>query len=131
MRFRQLLVRFRGCGRGNILISFALGITVLIGAAGLGTEVASWYSTRRAMQNAADLGAAGGAKFLQVYSTNASNAYDDYAKKEAKSAAAYHGYLTGSNNTTVTVNIPPQSGSYTGSAYNHLAVEVIISQPAT
>ena len=36
-------------------MTFALSITVLLGAAGLGTEVASWYAAKRDMQNAADL----------------------------------------------------------------------------
>lgn len=131
MRLREKLAAFRRCEGGNVLMTFALSITVLLGAAGLGTEVASWYSLRRTMQNAADLGAAGGALFLKTYLASENSTYDGYAKNEAKSATAYHGFTNGSNNTTVTVNIPPLSGSYTGSSYQHLAVEVIVSQPAT
>jgi Flp pilus assembly protein TadG len=130
MRLREKLAAFRRSEGGNILMTFALSITVLAGAAGLGTEVASWYSTRRTMQNAADLGAAGGALFLKTYFANASSTYDGYAKNEAKSATAYHGFVSGTNGTTVTVNIPPVSGSYTGAAYDHIAVEVVVSQPA-
>src|SRR5579863_2440370 len=76
MRLREKLAAFRRSEGGNILMTFALSITVLAGAAGLGTEVASWYSTRRTMQNAADLGAAGGALFLKTYFANASSTYD-------------------------------------------------------
>jgi hypothetical protein len=111
-------------------MTFALSITVLLGAAGLGTEVASWYSLRRDMQNAADLGASSGAMSLKAnYPGNATD--DGYAAKEARGATGFHGYVNGTNGATVTVNIPPLSGSYASSAYNHLAIEVIVSKPVS
>src|SRR5579872_1025019 len=127
---RKRLSAFARDRHGNILMTFALSIAILLAAAGLGTEVASWYSTRRAMQNAADLGAASGAMSLK-FNYPGSATFDGYAAKEAKAATATHGFADGSNSTTVTVNIPPLSGSYTGAGYNHKAVEVIISQPMT
>ncbi len=102
---------------------------VIVGAVGLGTDAATWYATRRAMQNAADLGAEGAGNSLKA-SLPGSSTGDTTAANEAKSATAAHGFANGGNNVTVTVNIPPLSGTHTGSAYNHLAAEVIISQPS-
>jgi len=130
VRFLRRLVSFGRAEGGNVLVTFALSITVLLAAAGLGTEVASWYSTRRDMQNAADLGASSAAISLK-FNYPGSATFDGYATKEAKAATATHGYADGSNSTNVTVNIPPLSGNYTGASYNHKAAEVIISRPMT
>jgi uncharacterized membrane protein len=125
--FRRLAAFSRAEG-GSVLITFALSITALLAAAGLGTEVASWYSLRRDMQNAADLGASSGAMSLKA-NYPGSTTGDTYATKEAKGATGFHGYTTGTNGVTVTVNIPPASGTYATSAYAHLAIEVIVSKP--
>jgi Flp pilus assembly protein TadG len=125
------LARF-GCDRrGNVLIFTAIGIFVLMGAAGLGTEVSSWYAQKRTMQNAADLGADSGILVLKK-NLPGSATFNGYAQKEAKTATAKHGFADGSNSTTVIVNIPPTSGSYTNpSTYNYKAVEVVITKPAS
>ncbi len=104
-----------------------MAIAIVIGAVGLGTDAAMWYSSRRDMQNASDLGAEGAINVLKGNLPGSSNG-DTYARQEATSAATVHGFPN-SGSTTVTVNIPPLSGSYTGSSYNHLAAEVIVSQP--
>jgi len=113
--------------RGAIAVTFAVAIAIVIGAVGLGTDAAMWYSSRRAMQNASDLGAEGAIIVLKGNLPGSSNG-DTYAKREATSAATVHGFPN-SGSTAVTVNIPPLSSSYAGSSYNHLAAEVIISQP--
>ncbi len=113
--------------RGAIAVTFAVAIAIVIGAVGLGTDAAMWYSSRRDMQNASDIGAEGAINVLKLNLPGSSTA-DTYARNEATSGTTAHGFPN-SGNTTVTVNIPPLSGSYTGSAYNHLAAEVIISQP--
>jgi len=113
--------------RGAIAVTFAVAIAIVIGAVGLGTDAAMWYSSRRDMQNATDLGAEGAINVLKGNLPGSSNG-DTYARQEATSAATVHGFPN-SGSTTVTVNIPPLSGSYTGSSYNHLAAEVIVSQP--
>jgi hypothetical protein len=95
---------------------------ILIGAAGLGTEAASWYSTKRALQNAADLGAMSAATALL------GGASDNDAKSNAKAAVGVQGFNPPSGSTTV--NVPPLSGTHTGSTYAHAAVEVTVSQPA-
>jgi len=66
-------------------------LPALLGALGLGFEVAYWYMTTRGMQNAADSAAVAAA-------TNGGANYD----AEAKAVAAQYGYLDGSNNVTVT-----------------------------
>jgi len=113
--------------RGAIAVTFAVAIAIVIGAVGLGTDAAMWYSSRRDMQNASDIGAEGAINVLKLNLPGSSTA-DTYARNEATSGTTAHGFPN-SGSTTVTVNIPPLSGSYTGSAYNHLAAEVIISQP--
>ena len=42
---------------GTIAVLLALALSAIVGFAGLGTEVASWYYTKRAMQGAADAAA--------------------------------------------------------------------------
>jgi hypothetical protein len=126
-----LLRRFARNERGNVLITFALAIVVLLGAAGLGTEVAAWYSSKRDMQNAADLAAASGAMSLKVHASVASSTTDGYARTTATSTAAAHGFIDGVNNVIIaSPSIPPQTGPYSGAAYNHLAIEVIVQKPA-
>jgi Flp pilus assembly protein TadG len=125
---RRIAKRGVNAKGGSIAVTFALSIVVILGAVGLGTDAAMWYSTRRAMQNASDLGAASAINMLKVNLPGSAGA-DTAAANEAMSATATHSFPN-SGNTTVTVNIPPQHGSYTGSAYNHLAAEVIIAQPS-
>ena len=51
-----------------------------------------------------------------------------FVDTEAKGVAAALGFVKGSGDTTVTVNNPPLSGSYTR---NSGTIEVIITQPQT
>ena len=53
-----LAQRRRSAGqRGQVLVIFAISITVLFAAAGLAFDVGRFYSERRFLQNAADAGA--------------------------------------------------------------------------
>jgi Flp pilus assembly protein TadG len=125
------LSRFARDRRGNVLITFALAITTLLGAAGLGSEVASWYSAKRDMQNAADLGAASGVMVLKTYYTGSpTTTTDNYAKSEAKTAATLHGFTDSVNNTSVYTYVRPNSGPYSSASYDHKAIEVIVQRPA-
>jgi hypothetical protein len=54
----------REASRGQVLVIFALGITVLFGAAGLAFDVGRFYSERRFLQNAADAAALAAANAL-------------------------------------------------------------------
>ncbi|MEA2779954.1 MAG: hypothetical protein QOK29_1498, partial [Rhodospirillaceae bacterium] len=104
-----------------MLTIVALSISILIGAVGLGTEAASWYATKRAMQVAADLAAESAVVAMQA------GANKTTLTSEAKATTALQHYPDGVNNIAVTVNNPPLSGSNSGKTN---AVEVIIAQPA-
>ena len=54
----------RRASPGQVLVIFALGITVLFGAAGLAFDVGRFYSERRFLQNAADAAALSAANSL-------------------------------------------------------------------
>lgn len=90
---------------------------VLVGTAGLGTEVGWWYYKHKNMQSAADSGA--------VSAATAVTAGTDLLS-EANAVTASYGYANTLNNVTITVNQPPKTGNYTS---NTQAIEVIVSQP--
>jgi Flp pilus assembly protein TadG len=104
---------------GATALVTALALTVILGFAGLAIDVASWQVTQRNMQGAADQAA---------YSAAVANGAGGGASPttQAKGVTASFGFVDGSNNTTVTVNNPPATGSYTA---NSGAFEVIIQQP--
>ncbi len=133
-RHAGLLASFVRDRRGNILIFTALGVAILLGAAALGSEVASWYSQKRAMQNAADLAAEGAILSLKKNLASASATTRAYARVEARTASSIHQFPNASP-TTVTVNVRPEdafsTGTYTSSEFDNKAVEVIITKPAT
>ena len=104
---------------GATVVVIAVALAAVIGVAGLGTEAASWYLTKRDMQGAADAAAAPGAAALAAGEPSAA------LTAEANSIAAGYHFVAGQNGTTVTVNYPPKSGNYQSSP----AVEVIIAQP--
>jgi Flp pilus assembly protein TadG len=106
--------------RGGAAITLAISLSGIIGFAGLGTEAASWYLTKRAMQGAADAAASTAAAALAAGTQSGS-----ILANEAKSITASYSFADGSNGTTVTVNYPPQSGDYQSSP----AIEVLIGQP--
>src|SRR5246127_4973438 len=112
-RRANLLKRFVRDESGAYAIVVALMMPVLIGTAGLGTEVAWWLYKHKNMQSAADSGAVSAA-------TDGSN-----LTVQANSVTASYGYANGINNATVTVNQPPSSGNYSSTPQ---AVEVIVSQ---
>jgi hypothetical protein len=105
---------------GATAITLALSLAGIIGFAGLGTEAASWYVTKRAMQGAADAAASTAAAALAAGANSSS-----ILTSEAKSVAAAQKFANGTGGTTVNVNYPPRSGDYQSSP----AIEVLISQP--
>jgi Flp pilus assembly protein TadG len=88
---------------GSYVIISALLMPVLVGTAGLGTEVGWWYYKHKNMQSAADSGA--------VSAATAVTAGGDLTA-EANAVTANYGYANAVNNVTITVNQPPKSGSY-------------------
>jgi len=87
----QFMRRFGAGKAGNIAITAALVSPVLLGAFGLGTEVTSWYSIQRKMQNAADSAATAAA-------TNGSGNFAD----EARAVSARYGFTDGQDGVVVT-----------------------------
>src|SRR3546814_14760665 len=83
-RSNRFLRAFRAARSGNIAIAAALVAPVMLGTMGLGAEVASWYSTQRQMQHAADSAATAAA-------TNGSESFAD----EAQAVAAQYGFTDG------------------------------------
>jgi hypothetical protein len=104
---------------GATAIVLAISLAGVAGFAGLGTEAANWYMTKRAMQGAADAAASTAASALAAGASSA------VFTTEAKSIAAAYNFADGSNQVTVTVNYPPKSGDYQSSP----AIEVLIKQP--
>jgi len=108
-----LLQRFRHDQSGSYII-IALAMPVLVGAAGLGTEVGWWLYEHKNMQSAADSVAVSAA-------TAGSN-----LSVEANSVTSFYGLTNGTKNVAVTVNQPPSTGNH---ASVPKAVEVLITQP--
>ena len=105
---------------GVVLPFIALALPVIIGFAGLGTEAADWYLTKRTMQGAADAAATTAATSLAAGTTSSATLTTD-----GKAVTAQYNFVDGSDDTTVTVNNPPTSGPYQGRTD---AVEVSISR---
>lgn len=103
-KIRKAPSAFAKSESGNVLMVVGLALPVLLGIAGLGIEGASWYNTRREMQNAADNAAIAAA----------SNA-DTNFQAEARAVASQYGFTNGAANTVVTaaenVTCPGGGGS--------------------
>ncbi|HEV2551720.1 MAG TPA: Tad domain-containing protein [Stellaceae bacterium] len=105
---------------GATAMIVGLGATMLVGFAGIGTEMGLWYFNHRNLQNAADSAAMSAE--AAIYHASASWV------AEAKATAARYGFVDGTRGVTVTVNKPPASGPNVGNADD---IEVIISEPQT
>lgn len=104
---------------GHALITVTVSIVVLIGFAGLATDVGYLEFVKRGMQTAADSAAIAGAQ--EILRNDAAQ-----VQPAALYDATLNGYTNGTNNIAITVNNPPTSGYYSGDSN---AVEVIINQP--
>ena len=107
---------------GAAAVMLALALSTVLGLAGLGTEVAAWYTAKQTMQGATDAAA-----FTAVTARSAGASVAQLTT-EAKSITSKYAFTDGTAGVTVTVNNPPLSGAYAGKS---TAVEVIISQPQT
>jgi Flp pilus assembly protein TadG len=105
--------------RGQTLPLVAFAMFGLIGLTSMAVDFGYWSYQQRLMQTAADSAAIAGTTELAYSNTLASIA------SAAQTDSASNGFTNGANNTTVTVNNPPLSGSYAG---NTQAVEVIVSK---
>jgi len=107
---------------GGAAVMLALGLSSVLGLAGLGTEVAAWYTSKQTMQSAADAAA------YTAMTALGKGASVAQLTTESKSVAGNYSFVNGTAGVTVTVNSPPAAGSYAGKP---TAVEVIVSQPQT
>src|SRR5690349_2506286 len=99
---------------GGTAVFFALAAPVALGAAGIGVETGLWYMTRRQAQTAADASAIAGAlQLLRGQPTAVVTA--------AVADSARNGFPNTAPNA-VTINTPPTSGSYAGSAQSVEAI---------
>jgi Flp pilus assembly protein TadG len=129
----RLIRNVFGDPAGSTAVIIALALSAIVGFAGLGTETASWYLTKRSMQGAADTAAATAAAELAASSL----ATIDQMRSAARSVSSRYGFVNGTASTTITVDHPPASGTYSacpsgsGFAGTDCYVEVVISQPQT
>jgi hypothetical protein len=100
--------------RGQVLVIFALTLTVLILFAALAFDTGMMLVQRRDQQNAADAAAIAGAYFLPGNTADARSA--------AEGIADANDFVDGGN-VDVTINIPPVAGDHIGQAG---AIEVVI-----
>ena len=118
--WRQMLRSLAADRSGAVAVPAAISLVVLLGFAGLGSEVASWYVARRTMQGAADTAA-----YSAAYA-KAANATTSVYTSEATSVAGSYGFVDGTGGVTVAVNSPPTQGTHTPDG---TAVEVVITRP--
>jgi Flp pilus assembly protein TadG len=129
----------RDC-RGAVAVLLAVALPIIIGVAGLGSEVAGWYFTTRAMQSAADSAASSAAASLATAEASAGTTQcptsGNFCRDVARSIAATFDFTDGTNSTAVTVNSPPATTTNLTACSSPFTsfncyVEVIISQPQT
>src|SRR5437763_15246740 len=96
---------------GATAVAVAFALTAVLGFAGLGTEAASWYYTKRNMQSAADAAAATAAANAAKVLYQGGTPTPSQLTTDAQSIAAKYGHLDGSSNTTVSAaHCQPDSG---------------------
>jgi Flp pilus assembly protein TadG len=124
--WRSHLVRSR---RGNALAVTAVGLIPIIGVLAVVLDGGLLMVERRHAQAVADAGAYAAAGYLyKNYTTDKGLDPSGSAKKLALEIASLNGYTNDGVTSTVTVNIPPQSGTFSGkSGY----AEVIVSASLT
>jgi Flp pilus assembly protein TadG len=91
----RLIALFATDSSGAFAVPVAIALVVLLGFAGLGGEVASWYVARRTMQGAAD-----SAAYTAAYA-KAANATTAIYTSEATSVASSYGFVDGSSGVAV------------------------------
>src|SRR5437763_4779401 len=138
MRSLPAIRRFVRDRRGAAAVMLAIALSGIIGFAGLGSEVAAWYFTTRAMQGAADAAAESAAAELAAGTVGGSSVSNDQLTHTGRAVSATFNFSNGVSSTTVTVNHPPATTTGLNSANcdSRLSgfncyVEVLISQSQT
>ncbi len=106
-------------------MNFVIVLSVLLGCCALALDVGLLELKQIQLQNAADAAAIGAAYQMEREQTSTSaSAIADY-KASASAEAGQNGFVNGTNNVTVTTNMPPVSGLY---ANNLASVQVNVKQ---
>lgn len=103
---------------GQVLVLWAFGLLAIIGLAALTIDVGYGYNAKAKAQSAADSAAYAAALAYLLEGSS-----DTAAAATAYEWAANNGYSNSDADTTVVVNIPPESGPHAGDTF---FVEVII-----
>ena len=90
--------------RGAAAVLLAIALSGIVGFAGLGSEVASWYYTTRSMQGAADSAAATAAATLSSAKATGSTITGDQLRNAARSVAATFNFTDGTGSRSLTKN---------------------------
>jgi Flp pilus assembly protein TadG len=102
---------------GKVVIFVALCLTGMVGVVALAVDGGVLLDGHQQLQAAADAAALAAATDLFAnYVTNQGADPSGTAAQSALTTAAANGFSSDSNGTTVTVNIPPQSGAFSGQA---------------
>ncbi|WP_152563584.1 pilus assembly protein TadG-related protein [Palleronia rufa] len=116
-RCDRFLRAFRGAEAGNIAITAALALPLVVGGFALGGEAGYWYLEQRKLQNAADVSAHAGGIALRGGGLTAS------LEASARDIALASGFDGGMG--TLTLTAPPSTGAY---AADPSAVEVWLTR---
>lgn len=114
---KSRLTAFGADRKGTVIVFVALAMPVLVGGMGLGAKTGYRYYNQRLLQHAADFAAHAGA--VHKYKDE-NKAQIDLAALNVAESSEYDHTLG-----TITVNIPPASGAFTGEPS---AVEVILTE---
>src|SRR6266446_2256332 len=117
--------------RGMVAVQVALSLTVLLGVAAIAVDGGLLLAERRHAQGIADAVALAGATDLfKNYPTNAGVDSGGSAKASALAVANDNGYTNDGTNSSVTVNIPPQTATtaYFNNKAGYVEVNVTFNQ---
>lgn len=114
MRTQRASVRRR---RAKVAVFVALCLSGMVGVAAIALDGGVLLDDQHQLQAVADAAAMAAAIDLYAnYSTNQGTDPAGTAAQSAQTTAVTNGYGNGTNGTTVTVNIPPKSGAFSGHA---------------
>lgn len=115
----------RSTRRGSVVVWLVVCLGVIVGVVALGMDGGRMMEERRRAQAAADAAALAGARDMYGnYGQNQGTDPAGTARSAALASAAANDYANDGTTSTVTVNVPPQSGAFAGRAEH---VEVIVT----
>src|SRR5260370_26060501 len=117
--------------RGSVAVLVSLLLVALVGMAALTLDGGLMQDNKRRAQASADAAAMAAATTLFINYTSISQTTPDpsaAAVKAALASALQTSFANDGTNSTVTVNIPPKSGPFTG-MLSYAQVIIIFNQP--